>query len=68
MVSNVSFVFKTPVLSMAPNEGLNPYIPQKLAGLKIDPAVCVPNVTGKAPRATATAEPDDEVPVILSLF
>ena len=34
----------------------------------IEPAVCVPNVTGKAPQATDIAEPDDDVPAICLLL
>ena len=67
-VSNKSLFFKIPVLSIEPNVGLKPNTPQKLEGLIIEPAVCVPNVTGKAPQATAIADPDDEVPAMCFLL
>ena len=55
-------VFSIPVLGISPNEGLQPYTPQKLAGLTIEPAVCVPIETGTIPSETATEDPLDDVP------
>lgn len=63
-MSKVSVVLRTPVLSNAPKLGLKPITPQKLAGLIIEPAVWVASEIGKAPQATATADPAEEVPVI----
>ena len=48
-VSNVSHVFNMPVREISPNDGLKPQTPQKLAGLIIDAADCVPNENGTSP-------------------
>ena len=62
-MSRVSVVLSIPVLGIKPKEGLHPYMPQKLAGRTIEPAVCVPSATGTIPNAIATADPlDDALP------
>src|SRR3989344_9401971 len=61
-VSRLSVVFSVPVRGIVPNEGLQPYTPQKLAGRTIEPAVCDPVAIGTIPSAIPTADPLDEVP------
>ena len=41
--------------------------PLKAAGMRTEPPVSVPIATGARPRATATAEPDDEPPGTLAV-
>jgi len=52
----------TPTIGISRYDGLNPATPQNAAGRITDPAVCVPNVIGTKPAATAAAEPADEPP------
>ena len=47
---------------MAPNDGLKPTTPQKLAGRRIEPRTCVPRPTLKKPAAAPAAEPLDDPP------
>ena len=53
----------TPPRPTSPKVGFNPTMPQKLAGLRIDPPVSVPIAPGTNPAATAAADPllDPEV-------
>src|SRR5437868_6939352 len=48
-----------------PNEGFKPTIPQKLAGMRIEPAPSVPRESGPMPAATAAAEPPLDPPGVL---
>ena len=43
-------------------------MPLKLAGLIIDPAVCVAKANGTTPRHTATADPLEDVPGVRSIL
>src|SRR4051812_22672143 len=52
----------TPRADIKPRDGLSPTIPLSAAGTRPDPAVSVPIANGTRPRATATADPDDEPP------
>src|SRR4029077_6334808 len=61
-VSSVRDSGNTPCLSMRPSLVLNPTMPQKLAGARIDPPVSLPIAQGARPPATATAAPDEEPP------
>src|ERR1017187_6654898 len=45
-----------------PKLGLKPQIPQKEAGRRTLPRVCVPNANGTMPAATAAAEPEELPP------
>jgi hypothetical protein len=47
-----------------PKVGLNPAIPQKAAGIRIDPPPSPPSDTGPQPLATAAAAPPDEPPEV----
>ena len=47
---------------MIPAVGLKPKVPQKEAGLIIDPLVCEPTASGTWPAATAAADPDEDPP------
>ena len=47
---------------MAPTLGFSPTMPFSMAGTRPEPAVSVPRLSAAMPRATATAEPDDEPP------
>src|SRR5690349_11034875 len=51
-----------PCLGTIPNEGRNPYTPQKWEGMRIDPAVSPPTSNPVKPAATAAADPPDEPP------
>src|SRR5690348_11126727 len=42
--------------------GLNPTMPHKAAGIRVDPPVSLPIVTAHIPSATATAPPEVEPP------
>src|SRR3954471_21352014 len=56
----VSWVFATGIIPLRlsnPTVGLKPTIPQKDAGLMIDPLVSVPIAAAQKLPATATAEP-----------
>src|SRR5215471_315289 len=57
-----------PVRSIAPNVGLNPNIPQYVAGRTIEPTVCVPKARGAMPAATAAADPLDEPPGVCAAW
>ena len=46
----------------APNVGLKPTAPQKLAGRKVEPTTWVPSAAGTTPAPTAAAEPLLEPP------
>src|SRR5581483_2049899 len=52
----------TPTNGIKRYDGLNPATLQNDAGGTTEPAVCVPNVIGTIPAATAAHEPDDEPP------
>jgi len=41
-----------------------PTMPQKLAGMRIEPAWSPPIAIGTSPEATSAALPDDEPPVV----
>lgn len=47
-----------------PRVGFSVYNPARVAGTTKEPSVSVPIETGASPAATATAEPDDEPPVL----
>ena len=64
IVSSVRESGKTPCLSMRPSLVLNPTMPQKLAGARIEPPVSLPIAQGARPAATATAAPEEEPPAI----
>ena len=49
-----------------PGLGLKPTILFKPAGTRPEPAVSVPSENGTTPRATNTAEPDDDPPLTYS--
>ena len=49
-----------PLPLMRPTVGLNPTMPQALAGLTMEPFVSVPIAAGASPAATAAAEPELE--------
>src|SRR6187551_3379719 len=49
-----------------PLVGLKPEVPQKCAGMRIEPPVSDPSAAGTRRAATAEPEPDDEPPVIES--
>src|SRR5437868_3342978 len=51
---------------MRPNEGLRPITPQKLAGMRIEPAPSLPSASGTRPAAIAAAEPPLEPPGVQS--
>src|SRR5258708_36698861 len=51
-----------PTVGSSRNEGLNPAMPQKAAGLMIEPPVWLPSAIGTMPAATAAAEPEEEPP------
>ena len=52
----------TPRTGTAPSVGLRPTRLFSPAGTRPEPAVSVPSAKVTRPRATATAEPDDEPP------
>src|ERR1700760_305061 len=43
-------------------------MPEKLAGIRIDPPPSVPNDNGASRAATAAAEPPDDPPGVIALF
>ena len=47
-----------------PNDGLCPTMPQKLAGMRIEPAPSVPSESGVRPAATAAPAPPLEPPAV----
>src|SRR5262249_48539404 len=49
-----------------PKEALKPTIPQKDAGLRMDPPPSVPRARGASPAATAAPAPPDEPPGVRS--
>src|SRR6516225_10509508 len=51
-----------------PNDGLRPGIPQKLEGMRIEPAPSVPTASGPMPDATADAAPPDDPPGVIEVF
>lgn len=51
-----------PRLETNPKVGFSPVIPQKAAGLRIEPLASVPRAAVARPAATATAEPLLEPP------
>ncbi len=53
-------------LGMRPNVGLSPAIPQKEAGMRIEPPPSVPSANGTMSAATAAAEPPLEPPGVRS--
>src|SRR5690554_4828292 len=52
----------------SPKEGLRPTMPQKAAGMRIEPPASVPSARGAIPSATATALPPLEPPAVLAGF
>jgi hypothetical protein len=62
IVSSVRESGKTPCLSIRPSLVLNPTMPQKPAGARIEPPVSLPIAQGARPPATATAAPDEDPP------
>src|SRR6185437_10374486 len=64
IVSSVRESGKTPCLSIRPSLVLNPTMPQKPAGARIEPPVSEPMAQGARPPATATAAPDEEPPAM----
>src|SRR6188472_2596346 len=65
-VSSVAESGKTPAPGTRPRVGFRPTTPHQAAGLRIEPPVSVPSAVRRRPAATATAEPEDEPPVIRS--
>jgi hypothetical protein len=53
---------------MRPSVGLKPAIPQKAAGMRIEPPASVPSAIGTAPAATVAAEPALEPPELRAGF
>lgn len=62
IVSSVRQAGTTPAAETTPSVGFSPAIPFSAAGTRPDPAVSVPRAKGTIPRATATADPEDEPP------
>ncbi len=56
----------TPAVGTRPRVGFRPTMPLKAAGTRPEPAVSVPRAKSTMPRATATAEPALEPPLIRS--
>ena len=56
----------TPLADRAPSVGFSPTMPFSAAGTRPEPAVSVPSAKAAMPRATATAEPDEEPPGTIS--
>ena len=56
----------TPLLPTRPGVGFRPTMLLKPAGTRPEPAVSVPSAKGTSPRATATAEPELEPPLMRS--
>ena len=52
----------TPRVESAPSDGFSPTMLLSAAGTRPEPAVSVPSAKATRPRATATAEPEDEPP------
>lgn len=65
-VSKVGTSGKTPSTDTAPIGVLSPTIPQAPAGIRTDPPVSVPSVSGTMPAASATALPLLEPPAMRS--
>ena len=61
-VSSVRQAGTMPVADSAPSVGFSPTMPFSAAGTRPEPAVSVPSAKAAMPRATATAEPEDEPP------
>ena len=61
-VSRVRQAGTTPVADSAPSVGFSPTMPFSAAGTRPEPAVSVPRAKTAMPRATATADPEDEPP------
>src|SRR5215471_19321389 len=61
-VSNDGANGLTPASEIKPCDGRKPQIPQLLAGIRVEPAVSVPNANTTSPHATAEADPLDEPP------
>src|ERR687893_3269178 len=51
-----------------PNDGLSPKMPQKLAGMRIEPAPSLPWASGPRPAATAAAAPPLDPPGVFARF
>src|SRR3954471_24179461 len=56
----------TPLVPTRPGVGFRPTMLLKPAGTRPEPAVSVPSVNATSPRATATAEPELDPPLIRS--
>src|SRR3954453_2712249 len=57
-----------PARLMRPTVVFSPVTPQKCAGSRIEPPVSEPNAAKVNRAATAEPEPDDEPPVMWSIF
>ena len=53
---------KIPPIGSRPPEDLAPTIPQKAAGMRIEPPVSEPSAQGTSPPATAAPDPEEEPP------
>src|SRR5689334_17539457 len=53
---------------MRPKLGFNPTMPQKAAGMRIDPPMSHPSASGTQPDPTAEPDPPDEPPGVRSVF
>ena len=56
----------TPAVGDRPGVGLKPTTWLKAAGTRPDPAVSVPKENGTSPVATATADPEEDPPLMWS--
>src|SRR5687768_12735002 len=64
--SSVRHAGTTPVVLSQPRVGFSPTILLNAAGTRPEPAVSVPSEKGTMPRATTTAEPELEPPLMYS--
>jgi len=60
--SSVRQAGTTPAVEIAPRLGFSPTILLSAAGMRPEPAVSVPSAKVTSPRATATADPEDDPP------
>jgi hypothetical protein len=66
IVSSVGASAIAPRVETAPNVGFHAVTPQAWAGMRTEPPVSEPSAKVAAPLATATADPDDDPPVMKS--
>src|SRR5712691_2298169 len=64
MQSSVRHAGTKPALETSPRLGFRPTMLVNIAGMRPEPAVSVPSVTGTRPVATATPEPELDPPGI----